>query len=86
MIPRDLLATLVCPTDHAPLGVADQQILARLNRAIAAGRVKNRAGNLVRRPIDAALVRADKTLLYPIVDDIPVLLADEAIPLAEILG
>jgi uncharacterized protein YbaR (Trm112 family) len=59
-------------------------LLARINRAIAAGRVKNRAGRPMEHPLAGGLVRKDQTLLYPIVDDIPVLLADEAIPLAEI--
>jgi len=30
------------------------------------------------------LVRADAALLYPVVDDVPVLLIDEAIPLGQI--
>ena len=84
MIDKELPASLVCPTDHSPLSVADDQMIARLNRAIAAGRVKNQAGRLVEQSIDGGLLRADNTLLYPILDGIPLLLPDEAIPLAEI--
>jgi uncharacterized protein YbaR (Trm112 family) len=84
MIHRELVAILVCPTDHTPLRIADNQLVARLNRAIAAGGAKNRAGRPLEQPLVGGLVRADNTLLYPIVDDIPVLLADEAIPLAQI--
>ncbi|MEN6451244.1 MAG: hypothetical protein ABFC96_12195 [Thermoguttaceae bacterium] len=84
MIDKKLLASLVCPQDRTPLAIADEQLLARLNRAVAAGGVKNQAGRLVERSLDAGLVRADKTLLYPIVDDIPILLADEAIPLEQL--
>jgi uncharacterized protein YbaR (Trm112 family) len=75
---------LVCPLDRTPLTPAGEQLLARVNRAIAAGRVKNRAGRPVERPIDGGLLRADQTLLYPVLDGIPLLLADEAIPLARI--
>jgi uncharacterized protein YbaR (Trm112 family) len=75
---------LVCPTDHTPLIKADERVVTRLNRAIAAGRVTNRAGRRVDQPIDGGLLRSDKTFLYPILDGIPVLLADEAISLAQL--
>ena len=84
MIDEKQLPILACPTDHTPLGVADEETIARLNRAIAAGRVKNRSGRRVEQPLEGGLLRADKTILYPILDGIPVLLADEAIPLSQI--
>ena len=84
MIDKKLLSILVCPTDRTPLSIAGEQLITRVNRAIAAGRVKNQAGRPVEQPIEGGLLRADKTLLYPVVDDIPVLLADEAILLAQI--
>jgi uncharacterized protein YbaR (Trm112 family) len=64
--------------------MANEQVIARVNRAIAAGRVKNRAGRPVEQPVDGGLLRSDNTLFYPIRDGIPVLLPDEAISLAEI--
>ena len=81
---KELPAILVCPTDHTPLSRADGRTINRVNRAIAAGRITNRAGRPVEQPIDGGLVRSDKTLLYPVLDGIPVLLADEAIPLTQI--
>ncbi len=84
MIDRELAEMLVCPKDRLPLKLADQPLLSRLNRAIAAGRVKNQAGRPVEDLLHAALVRHDHTLLYPIVDDIPVLLIEEAIALDQI--
>ena len=73
-----MLDILVCPDNQTPLGLADDDLLARVNRAIAEGRVKNRGGQAVNEPLAGALVRKDQTLLYPIVDDIPVMLIDEA--------
>lgn len=84
MIDKGLQNVLVCPNDHSPLAVADSRLTAKLNRAIAAGRVVNCVGQRVSQPLSGGLVRSDKTLLYPIVDGIPVLLADEAIRLDQL--
>jgi uncharacterized protein len=81
MIDKELLAILVCPLDHSPLTVADEQTVSRVNRAIAAGRIKNRAGRPVEQAIAGGLLRADHTLLYPIRNAIPLLVPDEAISL-----
>jgi uncharacterized protein YbaR (Trm112 family) len=76
-----LLDLLVCPEDHSPLRLASTELIAQLNSAIAVGTLENRAGQKVERRLDDGLVRADRTMLYPVVDDIPMMLIDEAIPL-----
>ncbi len=81
MISKELLGILVCPQDRTPLGLADLDLVAKLNRSIAAGVLKNMAGEKVEQPLEGGLVRKDGTLLYPIVDGIPVMLVDEAIRL-----
>jgi uncharacterized protein len=83
MIQPELLAILVCPENRTALRLAEPELLARLNRAIATGKVRNRVGRVVEQPLQGGLVRADDTLLYPITDDIPVLLIDEAIALEQ---
>lgn len=76
----ELLDILVCPETKQPLRLADEEFIARLNSAISAGSVENRAGVAVRAPLEAGLLRQDGELLYPIRDDIPIMLLDEAIP------
>jgi len=84
MIGQDLLKTLVCPETRAPLAVADDELIARLNRQIAAGRLHNRGGQAVRQPFVEGLVRQDRMVFYPIVDGIPVMLIDESIALDQL--
>jgi uncharacterized protein len=84
MIDPQLLGILVCPENKTALAVAEPEVLARLNQAIALGQVKTRGGQRVTEPVAAGLIREDRTLLYPIVDGIPVMLTDEAIVLERI--
>jgi uncharacterized protein YbaR (Trm112 family) len=77
-------ASFVCPSDQTPLIKADASLIARINRAIAAGRLKNQAGQTISGPIEGGLIRADRLILYPIQHEIPILLPDEAISMSEI--
>ncbi len=81
MVDPQLLDILVCPETKQPLRLADGALLERLNDSIRGGAVRNRAGRTVTDPVDEALVREAGDLLYPIRDDIPIMLIDEAIPL-----
>jgi uncharacterized protein YbaR (Trm112 family) len=84
MIDKEFLEILVCPQNRMPLRLADAALMAGLNRAIAAGGIANAAGRPVAESLQGGLVRKDRALLYPIVDDIPVLLAEEAITLDQL--
>jgi len=81
MVDPELLAILVCPENKTPVALADETLIAQTNEAIEAGTLKNRAGEPVKDKIDGGLVREDKAYMYPIRDDIPIMLIDEAIPL-----
>jgi uncharacterized protein YbaR (Trm112 family) len=78
------MSLLVCPQNHMPLSPAEGALLAKLNRAISAGGVKNSGGRPVEGPWRGGLVRKDRLVVYPIVDDIPILLPEEAIALDSI--
>ena len=83
MIRPELLKMLVCPETRGELTVAPADLIARLNQSIAAGQLTNKAGQRVERKFDGGLLRTDGSVLYPIVDDIPMLLVDEGIPLSQ---
>lgn len=79
-----LLEILRCPDDHSMLSPAEPELVSRLNEAIRAGQLRNQSGQRVGRMLEGGLVRQAGDLLYPIVDQIPIMLHDEAIPLAQL--
>ena len=81
MIDAEALKILCCPETHKPLRIAERALVTRLNEAIAARTLRNRAGLLVEESIDGGLVRADDALLFLVRQNIPVMLGEEAIPL-----
>lgn len=84
MVDQELLNILVCPENKTPVSLADSDLVARINTAIASQTIKNRGGEKVAERIDGGLVREDKAYLYPIREDIPIMLIDEAIPLEQL--
>ncbi|MGN6521348.1 MAG: Trm112 family protein [Dokdonella sp.] len=76
---KHLLDILCCPTTHVPLRLLSEGELAALNRAIASGPVRNGAGHAVAGTLTTGLITRDRHTIYRIEDDIPVMLADEAI-------
>ena len=84
MVDPKLLEILVCPENKTPVTEADDALLEKINSAIDAKALKNRGGELVEAKIDGGLVREDKAYMYPVRDDIPIMLIDEAIPLEQL--
>ncbi len=78
-ISQELLEILACPETKQPLTIAAAAVVAQLNERIAQGALTNRAGETVTETLDSGLVREDGRYLYPIQDDIPIMLIDKAI-------
>jgi len=83
---KDLLEILACPETKEPVALADDELVAKVNAAIEAGRVKSRDGQDVTRTLDAGLLRQDGKVLYPVRSGIPIMLIDESILVDEIAG
>jgi uncharacterized protein YbaR (Trm112 family) len=77
----DQLQLLRCPQDRTQLTEAPKRLVDEINQSIRDGEMTTVAGKPVDRLIDGGLVRAAGDILYPIVEQIPVLLQDEAISL-----
>ena len=79
-----LLELLVCPETKGNLALASSELVRQLNTAIEKGTLLNRAGERVTQKLEAALVRQDQAVVYPVRDDIPELLLDEQIALDQL--
>lgn len=83
-IDKDLLAILCCPETKQPVSMADMALVKKLNEVVARGALKNKGKKPVTEPLDGGLVRADQKILYPIRENIPVMLIEEGIPLEQV--
>ncbi len=81
MVTPELLKILCCPETHQALRESTPELVNELNRQIASGTLKNRAGKTVTSKLSGGLVRTDGKYLYPIREKIPIMLVDEALPL-----
>jgi uncharacterized protein len=84
-VDKDLLAILCCPETKLDVSLADETLIGKLNDAVTRGVLKNRAQKPVTELLDGGLIRSDRKVLYPIREDIPVMLIEEGIPLEQIV-
>jgi uncharacterized protein YbaR (Trm112 family) len=82
---KELLDMLCCPETKQDVSLADAGLVETLNRKIETGGIKNRGGEILKEKLDSGLIRADRKFLYPVREDIPIMLIDEAIPLVGLI-
>ncbi|GJL54336.1 MAG: hypothetical protein NPIRA02_14680 [Nitrospirales bacterium] len=76
-----LLAILCCPETKLKVLRAEDQLIEQVNSRIQRGEIQNKAGQQVKETLDGGLIREDKKILYPIRDQIPIMLIEEGIML-----
>ncbi len=85
-IREEFLRMLRCPDSRQPLSIADESLLAALNSAISAGKVKNVGGESVAEIAQTALIREDGQFVYTIIGRIPRLTKEEGIAVSQFTG
>lgn len=78
-----LLEIMCCPETHQHLAKAGAELVDDLNERIKAGTLVDRVDEKITEPIDGGLIREDGKILFPIRQDIPVMLIDQGIPLGQ---
>ena len=81
---EELLKILVCPETKQPLRAAEPALIEKINASIDKGSLKNRGNRQITEKISGGLTRQDGKFLYPVREEIPIMLIDEAISLEEI--
>lgn len=79
MMDTELLSLLACPEARLPLRLADAALVEALNQQIAQGSLQNKKGEVIKQPLEGALLREDNEIFYPIRDGIPDLLIEEGV-------
>jgi len=74
-----LLEILCCPVSKTPLRVLGQQKLVQLNEAIKSGDALYVDGEKITDPLQEGLITEDGKVIYPVQDDIPILLEEKGI-------
>lgn len=82
-VDRKLLEILCCPVSKTPLGVLETEKLDKLNAAIDDGEALYVDGEKVIEPLQEGLISEDGKVIYPVQDDIPVLLEEKGIGTAQ---
>ena len=81
-----LLNIIVCPVTRLPVNVLDETRLGKLNDLIQAGKVTSISGEVLSDPIEAGLITENGTTIYPVENNIPIMLEDRSIATIQFEG
>ncbi len=79
MINKELLDLLCCPKTQQNLSIISQEQVNSVNSSIESGTLVNVGGEKVEEKIESGLIREDGMVIYPIRDEIPIMLIDEGL-------
>ncbi len=82
MIDKELLEILVCPETGKPLEEAGREIIERLNELVELGTLVDRSGERISEKIEGGLICRGGEYLYPVRENIPILLIENSIPVS----
>ena len=74
-----LLEILCCPVSKTPLIRLSGNQLEALNVAIRAREIQTIQGDVLEQELDEALITEDLKVMYPVIDNIPILLEEKGI-------
>ena len=83
MIDPKLIELLQCPIDGTELQLANAELIAQLNDAIARGELRDTSDQKITEPLDEGLQTRDGKRLYPVRGSIPTLIAEQSIDLSK---
>ena len=84
MVAPEFLRHLRCPVTGSTLRLLPADALHRVNERITHGQIVNQLGDLLERPLTDGLINQDDSLIYPVWDDIPTLIPEEALPTSQL--
>ncbi len=76
---KDLLAILCCPETKQAVCLITDEELSLINERIDQGHLQNHGNSPVKEKIQGGLIRSDRKRMYPIRENIPILLIEEGI-------
>jgi uncharacterized protein YbaR (Trm112 family) len=74
-----VLDLIRCPITLEKLEVAPADLVERLRTSVRDGKLTNRLGTIVTDDFQSGLLNESQSWFYPVADDIPTLVPDEAI-------
>ena len=74
-----LLEILCCPVSKTPLIRLSSARRKKLNTAIRSGEFQTIHGEVVEQALKEALITEDLIVMYPVIDNIPILLEEKGI-------